>query len=200
MGEGRRTVLTRGKLGRGQNEANGRSTTWHARVRERKPGRQTTPRSCGLQGLAPSGCPFEPGVTGTRRYSHGVVLLQGRSSCVRLDDGNVEHRLRCRRAPEGPRDVSDPHHPRMMLAPRLQGTASACPDPTAFTPGSALVEFLTFQSRKNPTKRPTGRTRQGVLGLWELCLPEEITPCSGSGFHLLRPLLTLASATLSNTM
>lgn len=40
-------------------------------------GRQTTPRSCGLQGLTPSACPFEPGVTGTRRYSHGVSLLQG---------------------------------------------------------------------------------------------------------------------------
>jgi hypothetical protein len=55
-----------------------------ARLRERKPGRLTTPRSCGLQGLTPSACPFEPELTGTRRYSHGVSLLQGRSSCVRL--------------------------------------------------------------------------------------------------------------------
>jgi len=98
-----------------------------ARLREQKPGRQTTPRSCGLQGLTPSGCPFEPGFTGTRRYSHGVLLLQGRYSCVRLVVGISEHRFRCRCAPEDPRDVFDLRHPKTTTAPRLQGAASACP-------------------------------------------------------------------------
>ena len=152
-------------LGSGQNEASGHLTTWLARVHERKPGRQTTPRSCGLQGFTPSGCPFEPGVTGTRRYSHGVLLLQGRSSCARLDVGNNEHRRRCRRAPEDPRDVSDPCHPKMTRAPRLQGTASACSDLGAFASRSTLMEFLTFQSCRNPKiSTASGRSLPEAIG------------------------------------
>ena len=71
--------------------------------REQRPGRHTTPRSCGLQGFTPLAYPFEPGVTGTRRYSHGVSLLQGRSSTARLV---IWHRRTSFPMPPGPRRPS----------------------------------------------------------------------------------------------
>lgn len=156
---------------RGRQPQRSPNSTITASTTRQKSGHLTTPRSCGLQGVAPSAHPYELRFLGCSPILSWRLPPPGQILRVSLWDlGETAHRLRCRIAPDVPRDIEDQSPPRRILTRCLQGATGTRPDPATFAGGQPSWSLRPSSSdpvgtglvRSPPTRR-LGKDRKSVV-------------------------------------